>query len=285
MKQHPFSLYDFLGYFTPGAILLYLIFIIYESKHLETVTVVGILDKLPTLKVESVILGLIISYSLGHLLSFFSSITVEKYENWRYGFPSRYLLKKSVSRFRDHLKSFHGFFWGVVIIIILLPTTIFDIILGKWFGFKNFYVRPLDSRLSAIIEFKIKQLMNKLGINKKNGFKEKEGEIKDFDFFRIVQHYTYDHSKCHQSKFSNYVALYGFLRNMTLILNILSWYFMVHFIILNDFKLYSCIVLLITSIISYTFFMAYMKFYRRYTLEGFMVLVIDIELVAKHYIS
>lgn len=276
MKQHPFSLYDFLGYFTPGAILLYLIFIIDASKQLDSITIEGVLNLLPSLKIESFILGLILSYSLGHLLSFFSSITVEKYAIWRYGFPSRYLLSMPVSRYRDHFKSFHGIFWGTMTFIILLPTTILDFILGLWFGFKQFYVRPVDSELSKVILFKVNQLVEKLGITEVNGFQKGGGT--NSDFFRIVQHYTYDHSKCHQSKFSNYVALYGFLRTMTLIVNVLSWYFVVHTIITNDFQLHFFITILITSIISYTFFMAYMKFYRRYTLEGFMVLVIDKEI-------
>ena len=276
MKQHPFSLYDFIGYFIPGAILLYMIFIISALKSLEPFSICGLIEVLPTIKVEGVLLGLILSYALGHLLSFVSSITVEKYAVWRYGFPSRYLLKMRVPRYRDHFKTIKGCFWGVVTYLLLLPTTFLDFVLGNWFGFKDFYVRPLDRELSRVILFKVNQLVRSLGITEDNGFKRGGG--RDSDFFRIVQHYTYDHSKCHQTKFANYVALYGFLRTMTLIINVLFWYFVVHLIIIQDFKLEYIWALLISSVVSYTFFMSYMKFYRRYTLEGFMVLVIDKEL-------
>jgi len=273
MKQHPFSLYDFIGYFIPGAILIYMVFIITAIKAHNPITIDGIINLLPSIKAEGVILALILSYVMGHLLSFISSITVEKYAVWKYGFPSRYLLSMKTPKYIDHFKTFKGFFWGALIFIILLPTTLLDLILGRWFGFKDFYVRPLDGQLSKVILFKINQLVRCLGITEANGFKKGEGSKSDF--FRIVQHYTYDHSKCHQTKFANYVALYGFLRNMTLIINVLFWYFIVHSIIINDFKPEYYWALIITSLLSYTFFMAYMKFYRRYTLEGFMVLVID----------
>jgi len=243
---------------------------------LEPFTIDGLLKLLSSIKAEGAILGLILSYTLGHLLSFFSSITVEKYAVWRYGFPSRYLIKMQVPKYRDHFKSIMGFFWGSVTIILLLPTILLDFILGGLLGFKEFYMRPLDDALSKIILFKINQLITTLDITEKNGFEENEGN--NSDFFRIVQHHTYDHSKCHQTKFANYIALYGFLRTITLIVNILFWYFIVHSIIIQDFKPQYYWALIITSLVSYTFFMAFMKFYRRYTLEGFMVLVIDKDL-------
>lgn len=273
MNQNPFSLYDFLGYFIPGSILIYSFVIISACKELSVISLENLLDSMPSLKLESIILSLIISYSIGHILSFLSSITVEKYSIWRYGFPSRNLLRMNVPKFRSHFKTFHGFFWGLVIILLLLPTVILDAILGNFFGFKIFYGRPVDKPLAKLITFKINKLVEKLGATKDNGFNNGEGS--NSDFFRIVQHYTYDNSKNHQSKFSNYVALYGFLRTMTFIMNILFWYLVIHFIISERIDLSHILIIISFSAISYAFFMAFMKFFRRYTLEGFMVLVVD----------
>lgn len=274
MKQNPFSLYDFLGYFIPGALLIYIVIIIdYLKKTTNLICLDNILGNIPTLRLEGIILMLLISYSVGHILSFTSSITIEKYSVWRYGYPSRYLLDIEVPSFFAHFKTEKGFFWGSIMIIILFPTIILDYILGNLFGFKEFYVRPIDETLKKIIVLKINILAKHLGFTKKNGIKNGEG-IKS-DFFRIVQHFTFENSKHHQTKFTNYIALYGFLRTMSLIMNILFWYLTIHFIILWTFNWKIILSLIIVSIISYVFFMAFMKFYRRYTLEGFMVLIVD----------
>jgi hypothetical protein len=277
MKQNPFSLYDFLGYFIPGSLLIYIVILINFFKKANEINLDAILKSLPSLKLEAIVLILIISYACGHILSFVSSITVEKYSVWRYGFPSRYLLNMKSPRLRDHFLTFHGTFWGVIMLVILFPTVLLDIILGNKFGFKIFYSKPIDAPLAKLALFKINRLNNILGINEKNGFTE--GEYNNSDFFRIVQHYTYDNSKNHQSKFSNYIALYGFLRTMTFLMNILFWYLIVHFIIICRYDLFVLLILFFVSMIAYTFFMAFMKFYRRYTLEGFMVLIADKEIV------
>lgn len=275
MKQHPFSLYDFLGYFTPGAFVLYLIFLISILKD-PSCTLKDAFMMIPSLSIEGLIFMLIVSYSIGHIISYVSSITVEKYSIWQYGYPSRFLLNIKVPRFRDHLKTFVGIFWGLLIIILLLPTVILDFIFGRLFGLKAFYARCLDDELIKIISLKINQLAQRIGITKENGFGE--NGAKDCDYFRIIQHYTYDYSKNHQSKFSNYISIYGFLRTMTLIFNLLFWYILIHIGVFHKFDLNSILILSVTSIVAYTFFMGFVKFYRRYTLEGFMVLVIDCDL-------
>ncbi len=276
MKQNPFSLYDFLGYIIPGLFVMYSYFIICQCKTMDRISIQEIFNSFPTIRIEGIVLIVLISYSLGHVISFVSSITVERYSIWKYGYPSRYLLGMPIHKFRAHFKTCHGIFWGLVMIFLLLPTIALDFVLGKFFGFKYFYGREIDTRLAKVVIFKINQLEISLGLTESNGFHQGDGT--NSDFFRIVQHYTYDNSTNHQSKFTNYVALYGFLRTMTLLFNLLFWYLVIHFYIIDIFNIHILISILITSAFSYTFFMAYMKFYRRYTLEGFMVLVVDKEI-------
>lgn len=273
MKQNPFSLYDFLGYFIPGAILIYAFVIIAACKELTEITFQNVLKKLPNLSLEGIVFILIISYSFGHILSFISSITVEKYSVWKYGFPSKYLLGIQIPKFSAHFKTYYGFFWGVLILIVLFPIAILDLILGKWLGFKLFYLKTTDSHLQKAIILKVERLYFHLGLGEK-----KFNEIRNSDFFRIIQHFTFDNTQNHNSKFTNYIALYGFLRTMTLILNVLFWYFVIHFILIEEYSLLSLTILILTAILGYSFFMAFMKFYRKYTLQGFMVLVANKEI-------
>ena len=278
MKQNPFSFYDILGYLIPGLFLISNFFLIEAWKvSCDGATILSLLNSMPTFKFENVIIIFIFAYSIGHLLSFTSSITVEKYSIWKYGYTSKFLLNMSVPKFIDHFKTIYGAFWGITIIIIILPTFILDTILGKYLGFKTFYSKTLDKQLIKLILFKVNKLATLLGMTEKNNFEMGKGH--EGDFFRIIFHYTYENSKNHQSKFINYVALYGFLRTMTLIANILTWYLAIHFEILKQFDSISLILIIASSLISYMFFMSFMKFYRRYTLEAFMVLASDKELI------
>ena len=43
-----------------------------------------------------------------------------------------------------------------------------------------------------------------------------ENDLITTDFNRIVHHYAFENSKEHQFRMVNYVALYGFLRNLVL---------------------------------------------------------------------
>lgn len=157
-------------------------------------------------------------------------------------------------------------------LIILLPTTIFDLILGDLFKFKNFYTRKLDPFLIEVIKEKGITLVNKLFKNKTDNQDVKK--IRGYDFFRIFAHYTFEHSKNHQFKMVNYVSLYGFLRVLCLITTAAFW-FVSGIMIFTNYLEPDIWTLISIGLINYTFFMAFMKFYRRYTLEGLMLIAIN----------
>jgi hypothetical protein len=94
MKQNPFSLYDFLGYLIPGSTLIYLfiyLFIIIENWTNNKVenNLESIFSYVSKYNFQEIFFFIIISYAIGHLLSFISSVTIEKYGNWKYGYPSK----------------------------------------------------------------------------------------------------------------------------------------------------------------------------------------------------
>tara|TARA_R110000868_G_scaffold152203_1_gene376851 strand:+ start:2776 stop:3609 length:834 start_codon:yes stop_codon:yes gene_type:complete len=275
IRQNPFSLYDFLGYFIPGALLFYLIlFIDYVENLSENFELKNFIALNSDFHLDKVLFFVILSYSLGHLLNFISSITIERYANWKYNYPSKYLLGFNYSGFWDY-KSKRGIVWRISLILIMFPVTVLDLVLGELLGFKNFYTRKLDKFLIDLITLKGQKLFNRLADGQLNGYDKIK--VRDYDFHRIITHYTFEHSKNHQFKMVNYVVLYGFLRTLTLITTILIWYILcTQFSELGNLTIITILFLL--SLIAYVFFMAFMKFYRRYTLEGLMLIAINEDL-------
>lgn len=274
VKQNPFSLYDFLGYFIPGALFLYLIFII-NSLKIEKTDILNTLKSENDFQIDKVLFLVIISYAVGHLINFISSITIEKYSIWKYGYPSKFLLEFEIEKYWKK-NDFTGYLLRIIMLIILFPVTFFDFLIGECLNFKNVYTRKLDEFLIQIIREKGNVLINNLFKNKEGKFTGKT--LREFDFYRLFAHYTFENTKNHQVKLINYVVLYGFLRTLTLISVLIFWY-LIYSILIDKNNNINLIQLLFVSIISYVFFMAFMKFYRRYTLEGLMLIAIDKELV------
>lgn len=272
IKQNPFSLYDFLGYFIPGALLIYLLIFVtnIDTSVFEFDINEFILNE-NSMKFQNLLFFIIISYAVGHLVNFLSSLLVERFANWIYDYPSKYLLKIQ-KEFRFKTISIKR----ILIWISILPVSIFDLILGQLFKFKNLYTEHLDDFLIHCIKQKGLRLINR---HFKIESERKESEkIDNYDFFRIFHHYAFENTKSHQFKMVNYVVLYGFLRSLTLISVIIFWY-LSYLMIFNNNEYINLYHILIISIVSYLFFMAFMKFYRRYTLESLMVIAISEDLV------
>lgn len=293
IKQNPFSFYDFLGYLIPGAIICYLVLLLNQFEHINSLSdIIFIVTKSQEFQLDKILFFIIISYCLGHLISYLSSITIEKYSNWKYDYPSKYLLGfNSVQKYYSKKAPWKIKFFKILLAIILLPIVTFDLILGEYFNFKAFYTKKLDEFLVAVIKDKNIILLDKLY---PTGYKG----IKGHDFHRIISHYVYENSKNHQFKMTNYIALYGFLRAVAFISNAIFWIVLI-ITIKNAFTYFSTLqflnfanlissidftrifTLFILGLVSYVYFMGFMKFYRRYSLEVYMLVAIDADLIAK----
>lgn len=283
LKQNPFSLYDFLGYFIPGSLLIYSVYLIH-AFNTQTINLNEITDCFPLIDTTGIFLFVLLSYTCGHILSFLSSYTIEKFANWKYKYPSKYLLEKHANIPEDKKHKFFykgetkderwGNAWRIILCIIILPMVTIEVICSNLFKFKDVFRKPLDDFLVYSINKKTLELLNKLELDIKRY--EKNPEI--FDTHRIISHFTYDNSKNHQQRLTNYVSLYGFLRTLTFISNFIAYYYIVKFLLeinfYNSIDLHKILLIFLLLTLSYIFFMAFMKFYRRYTLEAFMVLVI-----------
>lgn len=301
MKQNPFSLYDFLGYLIPGSTFIYAYLIIEKwSADKSKFNLEDFLSSLSKSNFQDVFFFIIIAYSLGHLISFISSITIEKYGNWRYGYPSKTVIgfiKKSywVNKTEPTGSSTDKYLYETdtneisrknknigrtILIIIILPLFLIEYTFGIKLKFKNFYSKGLDDYLMKSIKKKIIFLLNSVENDTNNTISE--SKLKTIDFNRIAHHYAFENSKEHQFRMVNYVALYGFLRNLVLTFIFAFWFYFAISLKTIDFSLKINwgmigfnILLMFLSFIS---FMAYMKFYRRYTLEGLMLIVVDKEM-------
>ncbi|ENM3183038.1 hypothetical protein AB7B43_003562, partial [Salmonella enterica subsp. enterica serovar Johannesburg] len=226
MNQNPFSFYDFLGYLIPGGFFILLMYFCGLTFDLDIVV-----DLTELLKGQSQIFGVlnyasivIISYIAGHFISITSAFFIEKYMNEKLGYPSQYLFNKlsddleivctpSCCEQDEDIKRKIKY---RIIKAVLLPITPWDYATQKLC-----YSQSLPFQLANTTWQIIKD-----GYEKKFRLDNellKVGTGLHDDLFRLAYHYVYEFSNQHQSKIQNYVALYGFCRNICLVFIITFW--------------------------------------------------------------
>jgi len=314
--RNPFSLYDFLGYLLPGAFLLFGAEVLMEMgsigfKANDIIEDYG--------RINAWVAFIVVAYIAGHGINYLSSITIEKYSVWMYGYPSYYLLggdfpkyikriKKSeldkfsnevnrkskllsiIIKIRERLYESKckpcrwistmrlvSSFWRIFLWFFIFPVSITDLIVGKLGRFNRSYLNPLDQGLSASINSKIEKFLT---LYRPMIYQEEQTHQKDkkTDYFRTILHYYYEKYPAHRAKLDNYVALYGLTRTLSLIFSFFGLFFTAY-VIMGIAPITSWFTLVILYSISYLFYAAFMKFYRRYTLEGLMCLEIDRDLL------
>lgn len=275
LKQNPFSFYDFLGYLIPGAVSLYGALLI--IGHLSpTDTAVGfVTTKLSFEKAEIYIPFVLLAYIVGHFLSFVSSITVERYSIWAHGYPSKYLLgipSKGYLAIEENKTLRRVMRVGVF--VALAPVSALDWLLGAKAGMRDLYAKPLDQLLIDVLRRRIECLIDRhaLVVNK-----ESHGKARQLDFFRYAYHYAIENAPHHVPKMQNYVALYGFLRTLTLISLVLFWIIVWHVSASGMSCLAATLSILSASLLAYLLFMGFVKFYRRFSLEALMAMAVTYE--------
>lgn len=272
IKQNPFSLYDFLGYIIPGSVFLIIAIALFFHSNEDSGLIQLLTMNLSLDKTEAYIFFIISSYIVGHFLSFLSSLFIEKYSIWAHDYPSKFLLGYS------HKGYFNGteklslrIITRVILAIIVAPISILDFTFGRLLGMYDLYRRPLDPLLRKLIRAKITHLIKHHANLDGKPF---EVKAKDVDFFRYVYHFAVENAPNHLYKMQNYVALYGFLRTLTFISLTAFWSTTFHIFYnpVDIAMLYG--LLLLSGITTYIFFMAYIKFFRRFSLEAFMAMAV-----------
>jgi len=224
------------------------------------------------------------SYIIGHIIAYLSSITVEKISIWCYGYPSDFLVEDPIKyryiyafsaenfhtrkeKWKEAFKVWYKYLWRIIVTLSILPLALLTL-LADIIGLKYFYIKKLDNYLITQYEIKWSKLVKYLGLEKPNADCS--------DFHRITYHYSYERFPLHAKKLDNYVALYDFLRAMCFIMIIVS-----EFIFFFYFQKRKIILLyygLISLAIQYILFMAFMKFYRRFSLENIMCIITSVDI-------
>ena len=264
IEQNPFSIYDFLGYLIPGMFFLYACIFIYNGNYMDFS-----IDKKIDLQFDQYLILIILSYIVGHILSYISSITVELFSIWSVGYPSRYLLNLPFPGFwRNIFSNKNKIECGLKIVMVfaIFPVTITDFVIRKVFKIKKLLGKSADKFTICLIEEEIPKYLSKtftinnnlLPLNKKEN-----------DFFNIIYHYSLENCTAHASKMQNYVALYGFTRTICFSLIMIIW-----LIILNGFggtfSINTTKIIIILAVLSGILYLAFNKFYRKFSLESFM---------------
>ena len=303
MDKNPFSLYDFMGYLFPGIIALFFIQLIWDGDENSIYNILnianfgGITEKVDaSINLETSIVCIVLAYIIGHIIAYMSSVTIEYFANKTFGYPSEYLMdnhdknwSKLILRYFFNLDNdkleFHEkiihimsqiigcrFVWRFLIGVVLFPLTFMTFVLGSLFGINRFITRPLDDYLITGIKDKYSDLISKIGIS------HSTDELK-CDYHRVIMHYVYYNLPVCQNKTDNYISLYGFLRSICFILNGMFLFITIKIIPTLDIhapfdekKVWTWSILFLLSYIS---FLAFVKFYRRFTLENYMIMLTE----------
>ena len=293
MNKNPFSFYDFLGYLFPGIIVLTLtVFAVTLAKKDASVEEYFLINEFtcvfqskPGLEWwKSTMLVVILAYVAGHLTAYLSSVTVEYFANSLFEYPSRYLLHKESIGFKALCRKYFvspllardinlgRFLWRVFVFVLMLPISIPLLLFGQFLRLNDFVVRPLDNYVRNSIQCKLIQLSRVLKLDTPDVNSEA-------DYHRIVMHYVYLNIPNCQRKADNYVAIYGFLRAMTLIACLYFDYLLILQLgtldIHADVNWDAMLILLLMGLLCNVLFMGFVKFYRRFTLENYMALLTE----------
>ena len=280
MNQNPFSFYDFLGYLIPGGFFILLMYFCGLTFDLDIV-----IDLTELLRGQSQIFGIlnygsivIISYIAGHFISITSAFFIEKYMNEELQYPSEYLFNKlsddkknvltpSSDKQNEDTKR--------KIKYCIIKVMLFPIIPWDYATQKLCYSQSLPFQLANTTWLMIKE-----GYEKKFRIDDKLLNIRTGlhdDLFRLAYHYVYEFSNQHQTKIQNYVALYGFCRNICLVFVITFWISfrtLIYRAIEGGAVSYISISTLLSFFFVYVFYVGFVKFYRRYTLEVLMAFAV-----------
>lgn len=289
LQSMPFTFYDVVGYLGPGIVAVWaLVELISQYLGVPANTVsIFVKDRVNLVGVDTidiataVVIGLVLSYTAGILIGLFSSISVEKLAIVYFGYPSDFIREelKFDGPFlqRSPIKNVcqEGRTTGALFVQLLcFPLTLF-IWFATAFGWFAVIFKTLPVKIISIMERRFMFLSGyKINFDRKA------------DWFRFVCFYVINNNTVAFLRMYNYLTLYGFLRNMTFLLMVVTWVYFVAFLTsLGASNNYVYATALLTSWLACSgLFCGFLKFYRRYTEEAvlaFALMRVDEEDVAK----
>lgn len=267
MKQNPFSFYDFLGYMIPGAVFLYLAAFIFGREQIFSVFSIASTTANSN-QLISFIPAVICAYLLGHVLAIGSSAVIEAFTNISNGYPSEFLFDVKAKSYFSAKKKRDNF-GRLILWLIIFPISFLKLILKSWLRISMFnQAKSLPAPLRDDV-FNKCILVLKTHIEVSGNEFDIERGI-DGDYLRLLYHFVFENSERHAGKLQNYVALYGLTRNVSFVFILVFWASAVSMYI-GDIA-FNPLLLIVLSSLSYAFYIGFIKFYRRYSLEAIMAI-------------
>lgn len=274
MLKNPFSFYDFLGYLFPGLVCVIFLKVVYSIDGEITLDSLFNQGLVTSFSWKDTVQYTVLAYVVGHLISYFSSLTVEPYLIWSYGYPSVFLLNENYNKNFFDINTKVGkpgtYSWKLLVCILIFPICLASLFFGRLLHFRYYVLKPLDSYLQQNINKKIDSLLEKLKLSQRDN---------DADVHRVLMHYNYEHYANHVRKYDNYVALYGFLRSLSLLCSsIFIFLFIAELKTIDSNNTIDWKAIFILSAffcVTYLYYLGFIKFYRRYTLENLMSILVD----------
>lgn len=281
VERMPFTVYDIVGYLLPGAIFLFLATYYFDtslihqffklteenSKQIEIQTFPMIVF---------FIFYLFFSYVFGHIISFFSSLIIEKIVVVEFGYPSDAILNGIRSNNTKTYQKEAGdssYFLIILLAIIGFPLIIFckfmkfvklsDQIYNKkikWYPYEafRFAYNSIFNAFHERLESKDPMLRDKFQENIKNN----DNKL----WFDMISSYIFQNIESTSIRMNNYLTMYGFLRSSNFVMLIMSWGYAFKYYLDNKFEY--IITSLVFLTLNFLLTCAFMKFYRRYTQEA-----------------
>lgn len=274
MLKNPFSFYDFLGYLFPGLVCVIFLKMIVSIDGAITIDSIFLHGLVSSFSWKDTVQYTVLAYVVGHLVSYFSSLTVEPYLIWSYGYPSVFLMKENYDKkfyeINHNVGRFGTYCWKTLVCILIFPICLASLFFGRLLHFKYYVLKPLDSYLRDNINKKIDSFLSALKLSHRDS---------DADVHRIIMHYNYEHYTNHVRKYDNYIALYGFLRSLSLLCSsIFIFLFIAELKTIDSHDTIDWKAIFILSAlfcVTYLYYLGFIKFYRRYTLENLMSILVD----------
>lgn len=261
IKEKPFSVYDFLGYLIPGYLLHYGYLLLFNNPLCELNKITENINN--GNEILYYIQLLIVFYISGHIVSYLSSATIEKYLFKIFGSPADnfigYTNKNRCICLID-----------IIVIVFLLPISAIDCVRKFIFSINKPHSNHLDETLQKCAKKKLKDfLISEINLCDPKIINNIDGVVHpNINYFSSAYYYVIENYPEHLQRINNYVALYGFLRSVTFVLVLFSWSFLINSRIFYEVSTINGKALFGSfefSILSYITYLAYVKFHRRFS--------------------
>lgn len=283
VERLPFTVYDILGYFVPGSFMTW-VFVSYihpnDLVKLSDLINNDIIENSIINQSLSIFIFFVISFLVGHIIAFLSSITVEKLVICYFGYPSKTLLvdqkikgpikhRTAIRNIIDNIKNAR---------VVIIHIFMFPLVPVVWFliltGWHSIVIKTLPNSIAKMIQDKFEKV-TEYSI---------DPETSEKNWFIYICYYVINNNASASFRMYNYVTVYGFLRSFCFIFVVFSFisfknsfYSLYHIyyygIFIYNYDADYLKVFFIFMIISSMLFCAFIKFYRRYSEEAMMAFI------------